>query len=207
MTLKERNPSEITLALNAWWRTQRRWRTKSQAAADLGIPKSTFLDYFNGAEPKSFHREKLYGATRLDVFAPPKPQPPEPDEESPSVNELEARLAEVAETLRLLSDQFGSLHEVLEHMKIATRPPGRILPFRSSATAEMRAEGVEQLTYSLIAALETFRKSAADRQLLRTRLHGPDVGYLLALMNALLDEEKFQSWSSISSYRPLGVRR
>jgi hypothetical protein len=59
----------------------------------------------------------------------------------------------------------------------------------------------------LIAILDTFRDDEHDRVVLRQRLHGPDVGYLISLVAALLDETKFQSWSAVSSYRPLGVRR
>jgi hypothetical protein len=200
-----RTPSDVTLALNAWWRTQARWGSKAEAARELGIPKTTFGDYFRGrSDPRGRNRQMLREITGLDILAR------EPDtHESVSAtraDEVEDRLAEVAETLRVLSEQFAHLHEVFQHMKEEPEP-ARVYSLKQRQSVDDRARVVEDLMYQLIAALESFRTSAEDRRLLRGRLHGPDVGYLLALMNALQDENRFESWSAISSYRPLGVRR
>jgi hypothetical protein len=200
MTPRE-GTSDLALELNAWWRRQRRWKTKTAAAQALGIPASTFKGYFSGITPIAENREKLYQATSLAVFAP------EPSmATSPVVDEADARLSDVSGTLRILSEQFASLHEVFEQLK-AREQPGRLVPLRQRVSADDRAEEVSALTYRLIAVLDSFRSSAAERNTLRGHLHGPDVGYLASLATALLDEDRFQSWNSVSSYRPLGVQR
>jgi hypothetical protein len=194
--------SDTALELNAWWRRQRRWKTKAAAAKALGIPASTFKGYFAGITPVPENRQRLYEATELAVFAPRRLA----NVSSPVVNEVEARLSEVSGTLRILSEQFASLHEVFEELK-ARDQPGQLVPLRQRLPVDDRAEEVSALIYRLIAVLDSFRASAADRNTLRGRLHGPDVGYLASLATALLDEDRFRSWDSISSYRPLGVQR
>ncbi len=122
------------------------------------------------------------------------------------VEQLDEKLSQVSHTLRLLSDQLDTLHDVFEHLKEQKKSSAQILAFPAKENAETRVRAIEQLLYRFIAALETFRTSSSDRQVLRDSLHGPDVGYLLALLNALLDEAKYESWAAMSSYRPLGVR-
>lgn len=210
MPAENDSPSEITLALNAWWRNQTRWRAWAQAARELGIPKTTFRDYFFGSEPRGKYKAIMWEVTGLDLLADAGPERRAKGRatqgETPAVDEVEQRLKEVADTLRLLSDQFAHLHGVFEHLK-EERAPARVLKFKPREEAKVRAEAAERLMYQLIAALETFRSSIADREQLRAKLHGPDVGYLLSLMTALQDEDKYASWSAMSSYRPLGVRR
>jgi len=206
--------SETALALTAWWRRQRRWKTKTEAADAIGIPRSTFKDYFYGAKPTALNRAKLYAATDLEIFAGDGPPARGAQTQAPvgesdpdhAAREADARLAEVSQTLRTLSDQFADLHKVLDQLK-AKDGPARVIAFPAGAAADQRAEATVQLLYRLIAALETFRSSARDREALRRALHGPDVGYLYSLADALLDEEKFERWGEISSYRPLGARR
>jgi hypothetical protein len=200
------DPSEVTLALNAWWRKQSRWRAWAEAARELGIPKTTFRNYFFGAEPSGKNRATLHEATGLDLLADVAPVSRIEGADTPSVDEVEDRLTEVAETLRLLSDQFADLHGILETIK-KDREPAQVLKFKPRDSAHKRAEAVERLMYQLVAALETFRSASGDREVLRQKLHGPDVGYLLSLMNALQDEDKYSSWDAMSSYRPLGIRR
>lgn len=203
--MNEKATPQTTLALNAWWRSQRRWPSWAAAARALGIPKTTFRNYFFGAEPKGAHRRSLHVATGLAIFAD-NVRDDAGEGDSETVSQAEQRLAEVADTLRVLSEQFSNLHNVFEELK-QQRGPARILPFKTREPAIARAKGVEALMYQIIAALETFRSSADDRNTLRQTLHGPDVGYVLALMNAIQDEEKYETWNAMSSYRPLGVRR
>jgi hypothetical protein len=197
--------SETALALNAWWRSQREWPSWAAAARALGIPKTTFRDYFFGSEPKGKHRKTLFEATGLAALADAAPAESDAGD-SETVSQAERRLDEVAETLRTLSEQFASLHNVFEELK-HQRGPARILPFKKREPATARAKSVEGLMYQIIAALESFRSSAQDRAILRQTLHGPDVGYLVTLMNALQDEKKYETWDALSSYRPLGSRR
>lgn len=204
--MSARDPSEVTLALNAWWRKQTRWRAWAQAARDLGIPKTTFRNYFFGAEPKGKNRAILHDVTGLDLLEAEAPARGRESAGTPSVDDVERQLQDVASTLRLLSDQFTNLSGVVEDLK-QERAPAQILRFKPRESAKKRAEATERLMYQLMAALETFRSTANDREVLRQKLHGPDVGYLLALMNALQDEDKYASWDAMSSYRPLGVRR
>jgi hypothetical protein len=207
MAKKTWEPSHVTFELNAWWRTQNRWQSKSQAAAELGIPKTTFIQYFYGAIPRPPHNMVLYEATGLEIVRnEPGAHQRSRTSESP-VDQLDETLSQVSRTLRLLSDQLGTLHEVFEHVKSQNKSAARILPFPAKEKVDTRVKVVKQMLYGFIAALETFRSSGADRQALRDSLHGPDVGYLLALLNALLDEAKYESWAAISSYHPLEARR
>jgi hypothetical protein len=202
--MKRETTSDLTLELNAWWRRQRKWKTKAAAAKALGIPSSTFNDYFAGGIPRQANRKKLYEATGLAILG--SEESPAAEASSPVVDEADARLSDVSQTLRVLSEQFASLHEVFEQLK-AREQPGRLVPLRKRGSAEEQAEEVSALIYRLIAVLDSFRASSADRDALRHHLHGPDVGYLASLATALLDEDRFQSWRSVSSYRPLGVSK
>lgn len=202
--MAHRTTSTHALELNAWWRTQRRWTTKVEAAQALGMPASTFKGYFAGIAPNPENRRKLHEATGLAVFADEAPSSAPPA--SPVVVEADAKLSEVSQTLRLLSEQFASLHDVFEELK-AREQPGRVVPFPQRASADERADEAIAILYRLIAVLDSFRSSAVERDVLRRRLHGPDVGYLASLATALLDEDRFDSWNNVSSYRPLGVRR
>lgn len=197
--MTRRATSDLALELNAWWRRQRRWKTKVAAAEALGIPASTFKGYFAGIVPVPENRKRLYEATGLAVFD-------DAAATSPVVDEADARLSDVSQTLKLLSEQFASLHDLFEQLK-AGEQAGRVIPFPQRVSADERAEEASALLYRLIAVLDSFRASAEERDLLRRQLHGPDVGYLASLATALLDEDRFHSWNSVSSYRPLGVRR
>lgn len=168
------------------------------------MPASTFKGYFAGIAPSADNRRKLHEATGLAVFADESAT--EKQATSPVVVEAEFKLSEVSQTLRVLSEQFASLHDVFEQLK-AREEPGRVVQFANRASAEDRAEEASALIYQLIAVLDSFRTSALERDSLRRRVHGQDVGYLTSLGTALLEEERFQSWSAVSSYRPLGVRR
>ncbi|MDP9224525.1 MAG: hypothetical protein M3P18_11860 [Actinomycetota bacterium] len=197
--------SDVSLELNAWWRRQRKWKTKSDAAKALGMPPTTFRGYFRGIAPTPANRAKLHAATGLAVFDDTKTGT-QTTTAAPVVDEADARLSEVSDTLRVLSEQFASLHEVFEQLK-AREQPAQLVPFPKRASTVQRADEVNTLLYRLIAVLDGFRSSRADRDVLRRRLHGPDVGYLASLATALLEEERFQSWDAVSSYRPLGVQR
>lgn len=196
--------SDLALELNAWWRRQRHWKTKAEAAQALGMPASTFKGYFAGIAPSPTNRKKLHEATGLAVFAASGSVVASAT--SPVVDEADARLSEVSQTLRMLSEQFASLHDVFEQLK-AREQPGRLIPFPERISVDERADEASALLYRLIAVLDSFRSSPAERDALRRHLHGPDVGYLASLATALLDEDRFHSWSAVSSYRPLGVRR
>jgi hypothetical protein len=167
------------------------------------MPASTFKAYFTGRVPSPDNRKKLHEATGLAVFAERSPSEPAA---SPVVVEADARLSEVSQTLRLLAEQFASLHDVFEQLK-AREQPGRLIPFPQRASAAERADEAVAILYQLITVLDSFRSAPADRDVLRRRIHGPDVGYLVSLATALLDEDRFHSWDAVSSYRPLGVRR
>jgi hypothetical protein len=195
--------SDFVLELNAWWRRQRKWKTKADAAKALGMPPTTFRGYFRGVAPNRTNRAKLQAVTGLAVFD--DAESTAGPTASPVVDEADARLSEVSETLRMLSEQFASLHEVFEQLK-AREKPARLVPFPRRASNAERADEVNTLLYRLIAVLDSFRSSRADRDVLRRRLHGPDVGYLASLATALLEEDRFQSWNAVSSYRPLGVQ-
>ena len=206
---KEWTPTEQSLALNSWWRTQSRFRSKRQAAKELGIPQSSFVEYFYGRKPSRKHSHSLHEATGLDVFdvaMPPGSKVGEPKGPAGPVDMAEAKLSEVSDTLRVLAEQFNNLHGVFETMKEGSKK-GRIVPFPKREGPERRAALTVELLYELVVALDTFRSSPHDRAVLREKVHGPDVGYLISLLNALMDEDRFQTWNAVSSYRPLGVQR
>lgn len=201
---RTKTASTVALELHDWWRRQRRWKTKVEAANSMGMPVTTFKGYFSGSAPTPENRRRLYAATGLDIFADQHASTMTPP--SPVVVEAESKLSEVSQTLRVLSEQFASLHEVFEQLKTRDEP-ARVVSLPQRANAADRAEEAVALIYELIALLDGFRGAKEDRDALRRRIHGPDVGYLASLATALLDEERFESWSAVSSYRPLGIRR
>src|SRR5207248_3111341 len=122
---------------------------------------TTFRDFFFGSEPRGPYRQILREATELSVFADveqdARTESTGTSGASATVSQAERRLAEVAETLRVLSQQFTDLHNVFEELKQTQRGPARILPFKTREPAIERAKAVESVMYQLIAELETFR--------------------------------------------------
>lgn len=66
---------------------------------------------------------------------------------------------------------------------------------------EERIQSVEDSLYALNDALRFFKEgSPHSRAVLRKYLNGGDVGYVITLLKALFDEEKFQNWLAMTTY-------
>ena len=70
---------------------------------------------------------------------------------------------------------------------------------------EERISDVKSLLGALEMELDYFKYGPSNRrELFRRSIFGPDVGYIMALLRALFDEERFQSWIFMSDYKLRG---
>jgi transcriptional regulator with XRE-family HTH domain len=78
---------------------------------------------------------------------------------------------------------------------------------RSSGVTEMeiRARRIVQILLQLSGELEFFKRCSEEgRKTFRKTVPGPDVGYVITLLRALYDEDKFQRWLLFSDYEMQG---
>jgi hypothetical protein len=68
-----------------------------------------------------------------------------------------------------------------------------------------RIEHVKSLLEALEWELDFFKYGSSNRrELFRKSIFAPDVGYIIALLRALFDEERFQTWLIMSNYKIRG---
>ena len=76
---------------------------------------------------------------------------------------------------------------------------------KSERNIEQRIETVKSLLDAIERELDYFKYGSSNRrELFRKSVFGPDVGYIMALLRALFDEERFQSWLFMSDYKIRG---
>lgn len=73
--------------------------------------------------------------------------------------------------------------------------------------ANEKAKGVWKTLVSLNNELEFFKRgSPNDREVFRDMISGEDVGYIIALLKALFNEDQFQNWIYFTKYEMGGEK-
>jgi len=211
--------TEISIQLKEWFKSQDKWKTREEFAKDIGIPFGTFRHFFEkGHTPSQKNMEKLYQATHLECFKRkeeklvPSPKPPDEGKERPVLTKelkLEESLDRLIRTLEEIIDFPKKLSELAEGLNELKDISGKgsisnaiALSSPSSASVEAHIETVNILLFALNRELEFFKKGSKDsREKLRQTLSSPDVGYITALLRALFDEDRFQNWLLMSTYK------
>jgi len=184
----------VHVALSEWFKTQTKWKSRAELGRALEIKESTLGDYFTGRhQPGPENRQKLFKATGLECFKPPK------EKVAPRV---EVPIPQQPEKLEIPWDDIGD--QLVEIGKAVARL-GKLLTHSPASDVAEKVEAVEDILYTLNDELEFFKQGSANsREILRQRLSGPDVGYVTTLLKALFDEEKFQNWLAMTTHE---VRR
>jgi len=80
--------------------------------------------------------------------------------------------------------------------------PQKETPLLSLQDTSQRAQKVYELLLKLNDELEFFKKGASkDREIFRNTIPGKDIGYIIALLKALYDEDAFQNWLFFAEYK------
>lgn len=178
------------VALNEWFNKQTKWKSRADFARAIEVNESTLGDYFKGRhQPSAENRQKLFKATGLECFKPteveeaPQVEPPIPEPEKQGVP-----WSDVGQQLLVIGKAITQL--------------GKLLTRSSTLDVVTHVQAVEDTLYTLNDELEFFKEgSPHSREILCQRLSGPDVGYVTTLLKALFDEEKFQNWLAMTTYK------
>jgi len=180
----------IHVALNEWFKKQTKWKSRAELGRAFEINESTLGDYFKGRhQPSPENRQKLFKATGLECFKPPK------EKEAPQV---EVPIPQQPEKLEI---PWGDIGEQLVEIGKAVARLGNLLTRSSASDVSTRVQAVENMLYTLNNELDFFKQGTAHaRKTLRQHLNGADIGYVTTLLKALFDEEKFQNWLAMTTH-------
>ncbi len=179
----------INVALNEWFKKQTKWKSRADFAREIEINESTLGDYFKGRhQPSPENRQKLFKVTGLECFKPTEEEVSRVKSPIPQPEKWDVPLNNIGQQLVVIGQAVAQLGKLLSH------------PSTSDVAA--RVQAVEDTIYALNDELEFFKEgSPHSRGILRRRLNGPDVGYVTTLLKALFDEEKFQDWLAMTTYK------
>jgi len=183
----------INVALNEWFKKQKKWKSLADFAREIKINDRTLGDYFHGRhQPSPENRQKLFKATGLEYFKPTEAEEaPQVKTPIPRPEKWEVPWNEVGQQLAVIGQAVTQLGKLLS-------PP-------STSNIDAKMQAVEDALYALNNQLEFFKEgSPHSRKMLRRQLSGPDVGYVTTLLKALFDEERFQDWLAMTTHEVRG---
>lgn len=208
---------EIANLLRQWLKEQSPPKTIRQLSRESEIPYNSLRWITGGGRrPNPKEMQKLYRATGLDYFKltekkiPPahKPVPREPVKAKKKpfrrlryqlppkqLNELKATLEILSDVPEILTEALSNLEDIRNSILASNTRP------RYTAV-EDRIKNISNLLVLLNQELQFFKRGSPEtRAKLRRLLSGSDVGYITALLRALFDEDRFQNWMLMSTYR------
>jgi len=193
----------LHILLQNWFESQTKYKTRKDFAKAAGIGYSNINKYFRGeSQPSKDIREKLYEFTGIEIFGQ-KPEITKVKKDVEQLVELETpfdlqeKIKELQNLVSDLSEKVNSFEGLCEKC-IASKLPNST----EESSVKERVEIVKELLYALNKELEFFKKTSPEsREMFRKKIHAPDVGYIIALLRALFDEDKFQSWLYMTDYR------
>jgi len=184
---------EMAKSLRAYQSLNPELKTISRLSAKTGVDRETLGRILRGTTtpgPKSM--TKLYQATQAEVFR------------NPSVKR-DKQTSSVSGSVRALGiedflNEVKRLSLSVERLRISLSPAeassseGKMLPKRMSVHA--RAQAVGRILGELDRELAFFRQESRQdaRHVLRRVVDAKDVGYLIALLKAMYDDDAFENW-------------
>lgn len=209
--IREETELPLHIQLQNWFESQTKYKTKKDLAKDSGIGYSNLQKYFRGdSQPSEKIRQKLYEVTGVEILMQEIEIKEEEQKEIESFVEIkqeekeeittsldmQEKIAELQKSILDLSEKVNSFSGFYEKCIVNKLPSSTEV-----SSVKERVEIVKELLYALNRELEFFKlTSPENREMFRRRIHAPDVGYIIALLRALFDEDKFQSFLYMSKY-------
>ena len=209
--IREETELPLHIQLQNWFESQTKYKTKKDLAKDAGIGYSNLQKYFRGdSQPSEKIRQKLYEVTGVEILMQEIEIKKEEQKEIESFVEIkheekeeittsldmQEKIAELQKSILDLSEKVNSFSGFYEKCIVNKLPSSTEV-----SSVKERVEIVKELLYALNRELEFFKlTSPENRETFRRRIHAPDVGYIIALLRALFDEDKFQSFLYMSKY-------
>ena len=215
---KKGSDEETELALHHqlqnWFESQTKWKSYAEIGRATKIDPADVSKYFRGIKKpgkkvrqklstiidigvlrqeaeKKGEEEKEIGVKTHEIFEVKK----EPEEIKTPLD-LQEKVAELQKIVLVLSEKVKSFDGICE-ICIANKLPKST----EESSVKERVGIVKELLYALSSELEFFKHAPPEsREIFRKKIHAPDVGYIVALLRALFDEDKFKTWLYMSSY-------
>jgi len=205
----------LHIQLQNWFKSQTKWKSYAEIGKATGIDPSDVSKYIRGVKmPGKKVLQKLSIVVDVDVLRKEAKIKGEGKEEISTKTlekfevkkepddlktpfDMQEKVGELQKIVSDLSEKIDSFDGLCEKC-IASKLPNST----EESSVKERVEIVKELLYALNSELEFFKKESPEsREMFRKKIHAPDVGYIIALLRALFDEDKFQSWLYMSDYR------
>jgi len=212
--IREETELPLHIQLQNWFESQTKYKTKKDLAKDAGIGYSNLQKYFRGdSQPSEKVRQKLYEVTGVEIlkqeieikkeeqkeiesFVEIKTKDKEKIKEIKTPLDMQEKVTELQKIILDLSEKVKSFDGVCENCIVKKFS----LPSDESSTEE-RAVKIRELLYRRDKELNFFKKGTAEnRKIFKKIVLGQNVGYLIALLKALYDEDMFQDWLFFAEY-------
>ena len=180
--------------LSRWFANQKRFKTKKELAAAVGIPFETLRGYFKGKSPRPENIFRLSHLTGLDASVFGNSITPK------GKGKTEAEVKQLTYASRIIDNLQSDLARCLT----ALVPAKKILlkQIGNSKTGQAySAQSVQLLMDAIQRSLEPFIEDADALLILRREISGSDVGYLSGLLGAIFDDRRLQRWREMTTYK------
>lgn len=180
-------------ALRAFQAKNPETKTVSGLADATGVNEDTLSRLLRGLQtPSQTSRQRLYEATNAEVFRG-KPQERAAKGSSPAPPARANGIQDLVHEVRTLSTRVEELTRSVSQGPAARTGRGNV---GEQPTVRMRAQNVAQILGDLDRELAFFREVTRRdaRHVLRKVVDAKDVGYLIALLKAMYDDDAFENW-------------
>ena len=204
----------LHIQLQNWFKSQTKWKNYAEIGRATKIHATDVSKYFRGVKiPGKKVCQKLSTVIDIEVLRQEVEKKGEEEteiavkilekvevkkepEEIKNPLDMQEKVAELQKIISDLSEKVNSFDGVCENCIVNKLPSSTEV-----SSVKERVEIVKELLYALNRELEFFKlASPENREMFRRRIHAPDVGYIIALLRALFDEDKFQSFLYMSNY-------
>lgn len=178
-------------ALKAYAAAHPEVRTQDQLAKKLGVSSETLRRLMLGlSTPAARSRARIFSVTHAEVF---RRLPGNRPRETTRTQNGRQYADDILREVRKLSSGVERLRQSLTGDEVVS-PHERPAPEKVSARA--RAEAVARILGQLDRELAFFKEESRQeaRHTLRRVVDAKDVGYLIALLKAMYDDDAFENW-------------
>ena len=204
----------LHIQLQNWFKSQTKWKTYAEIGKATKIDPSDVGKFFRGDKrPGEKTLQKL--STIIDIEAL-KQEAKTKIEEKKDIAIKTRKKTEVKKELEEIKVPLDMQKKVIELQKIVSDLSEKVNSFdgmcekciankfphsKEESGVKERVEIVKELLYALNRELEFFKTGSPEsREVFRSLIYAPDVGYIMALLRAIFDEDKFQTWLLMSGY-------
>ena len=185
--------SEMAKSLRAYQSLNPELKTISQLSARTGVDRETLGRILRQTTtPSAKSRAKLYQVTQAEVFRNPRTRKAK-QTSSVSGSTRTPGIEDLLNEVKRLSLSVERLHMSLSPADEASSE-GKMLTEKVSVRA--RAQAVARILGELDRELAFFKQESKQdaRHVLRSVVDAKDVGYLIALLKAMYDDDAFENW-------------